>query len=183
MAKKIIKNNKKYQGFSLLEVLIAMFIFTLMFTASISVFSEVFSARQKAREIERNIEDARTAIDLMAKNMRMSTSLKKVIGEETVYMYNTSQEQCISYKFEGKELKISQANPAGADDKNCDPSHVAYGSFNPITSDNVSGKFVITETKTSSPKIIGKATVNMEINESINVQTTVSFRDYDDIIQ
>ncbi len=171
--------NKNYPGFSLLEMLIAIFIFVLMITASVSVFTGVFSARQEGRKIEKNMENARTALDLMAKNMRMSTNLVRLSDQE-IYMYNNSQGQCIGYKFEDGELRIGQATPAGMD---CDPAHVLYGSYNPITSGDVSGSFSVTPTSDVSPKKIGKATITMTIDGSTSMQTTVSFRDYNNIIQ
>ncbi|KKP79990.1 MAG: hypothetical protein A2271_01040 [Candidatus Moranbacteria bacterium RIFOXYA12_FULL_35_19] len=176
--KNLTKNNA---GFSILELLIAMFIFVLTIITAVSIFASVSSTRQKSREIQRNMEDARTALDLMAKNMRMSTGLSEVGNtHQEIYMFNTSQGDCISYKFDSdNKLKISQIPSANS--SNC--STIAY-TYNPIISSDVSGSFSITPTlATAIPKRVGKATIVLTIDGTTTMQTTVSFRDYKEIIQ
>ncbi|MFA6160369.1 MAG: prepilin-type N-terminal cleavage/methylation domain-containing protein [Parcubacteria group bacterium] len=176
------KKNKNYQGFSLLEMLISVFIFVVTIITAVSIFVNVASARQQSRKIQKNMEDARTALDLMAKNMRMSVGLNQKASNE-IYMFNSSQGICIDYKFEDGSLKMGQNSPVG-DSTDCSSSNVGAYNLTPITSDNVSGKFMITQTSsTSDPKVIGKAVIIMKIDEVANIQTTVSFRDYNDIIQ
>lgn len=177
------KLNSKYRGFSLLEMLISMFIFILTITTAVSIFVGVAFARKESRKIQENMEDARTALDLMAKNMRMSSGLGPNGSTNEIYMHNNSQGQCISYKFEDGTLKIGQKDPLAEDDINCSSGHIGGYVFNPITSNNVSGNFQIVQTSSSNiPKVIGKATIAMTI-DGVNLQTSVSFRDYNDIIQ
>lgn len=174
------KLNKKYQGFSLLEVMISMFIFVLTIVTAVSIFSSVNSSREKNRDIQRNIEDARTALELMAKNMRMSIELKNN-GDQEIYMFNASQGICVDYKFDGGKLKIGQANQVTEGDYICTPGHASYGNYQDIIGNDVSGKFIIDSTLTSPPTI-GKATIVLKV-DGVDLQTSVSFRDYDNIVQ
>ncbi|MDO9231355.1 MAG: prepilin-type N-terminal cleavage/methylation domain-containing protein [bacterium] len=173
------KKNKNYQGFSLLEMLISMFIFVVTIIIAVSIFANVASARQKSRKIQKNMEDARTALDLMAKNMRMSTGLGEVSNQE-IYMYNNSQGQCVSYKFDNNKLKISQETPSDTDNPACDT--ITYPSYSSVIGSDVSGSFVVVPTSIIAPKAVGKATVILTI-DGVNMQTSVSFRDYNNMIQ
>jgi len=170
--------NKNYQGFSLLEMMISMFIFVLTIITAVSIFSTVAHTRHKSREIQKNMEDARTALDLMAKNMRMSVGLNND-GTDIIYMYNTSQGQCMSYKFEDNKLKMSQQNPSSG---SCVGLPYNNEDYDDIIESDVSGSFDVVEASSTAPKTVGKATVVL-IVDGIRLQTSVSFRDYNDIIQ
>jgi prepilin-type N-terminal cleavage/methylation domain-containing protein len=174
------KSNKKYRGFSLVELLIAMFIFVITITAAISVFITIMSNRQKGRDIQKDVEDSRVALDLMAKNMRMSSGLKGqdlISGQKykDIIMLNNSQGLCIRYKFgsNGDEsyLEMGQAFPDSSG--NCDFGSVS--DFEKVVSGNVSGFFLVSETSDSN---IGKATIVLTVDNA-NLETSVSFRDYD----
>ncbi|HRY82360.1 MAG TPA: prepilin-type N-terminal cleavage/methylation domain-containing protein [Candidatus Moranbacteria bacterium] len=173
-------NNKKHKGFSLLEMLISIFIFSLIIITSVSIFAASASARQKSRKIQKNMEDARTALDLMAKNMRMSTELNTSNGTDedtTIYMNNSSQ-GCISYKFESNKLQIGYTG--GSSD--CSNA-LLYPSYNDIMESDVSGKFYVKTTLiTEGSKRVGRATISLTV-DGINLETSVSFRDYNEIIQ
>ncbi len=107
-----VKNRK---GVSLIEILVTMFIFTLIMTSSIAAFSTFFKTRKTTREIQRGLEESRAALETMAKNIRMSSKLaafnadgsamicSPVTGCECtrIIMFNNTQKQCIVYEFSG----------------------------------------------------------------------------------
>lgn len=181
--KNLIKQNKNYPGFSLLEMMISMFIFVLTIITAVSIFSNVSFTRKNSREIQRNMEDARTALDLMAKNMRMSIGLVDD-GDQRIYMFNTSQNSCVSYMFSGGRLQMSQVFPTSSlsEDQKCLPANVSYVNYQDIIQSNVSGSFIIIPTSITTPKTVGKATIVLAI-DGVNIQTSVSFRDYNNIVQ
>lgn len=176
------KYQKKYSGFSLLEMMISMFIFVLAIVTAVSIFSNVSFTRKNSREIQKNMEDARTALDLMAKNMRMSIGLNGTAS--MIYMFNTSQNKCVSYMFSGGKLQMSQVSPGGSlpEDEKCLPANISYVGYQDIIKSDVSGSFVIVPTSITSPKTVGKATIILTIG-GVNMQTSVSFRDYNNIVQ
>lgn len=175
--KKLGKKNKKYKGFSLLEMLIAGFIFSLVITTAVSVFSNVFFTGEKTRGVQKNIETARTALDLMAKNMRMSSELgPNNTNTLNIYMFNNSQGECIGYRFNSGALEMAQMENPTSGSTDCSGVFGA-GDYTSITEGNVSGRFYVISTSNVDPKRVGKATARMEIDGQY-LQTTVSFRDY-----
>ncbi|MFZ2226847.1 MAG: prepilin-type N-terminal cleavage/methylation domain-containing protein [Candidatus Moraniibacteriota bacterium] len=172
------KNKNKYSGFSLIEMLISVFIFTLIVTVVTFAFSKAFFSSQKTRVVQRNIEDGRIAIETMAKNIRMSKKL--VATESTIKMYNNSQDKCIAYVFLNNKLQIVMYDAEGStSDPTCaDPT---MSNAVDLVSANITGSFHVDETSTASPKRIGRATILVNIGTGTDmqhIQTTVSFRDY-----
>jgi type II secretory pathway pseudopilin PulG len=173
---KKIKN--KYSGFSLIEMLISVFIFTLIITVITFSFSKAFFSSQKTRVVQQNIEEGRIAMETMAKNIRMSNKLAVIANG--IKMYSGSQARCIAYMFSaGKLQSVSYVPDGSASDPDCaDPN---FSVATDLVSANISGSFVVTETSITSPKKIGRATILVNIGTGIDVehiQTTVSFRDY-----
>ena len=171
---------RKNKGFTLVELLVAIFVFSLMITVSISAFSSVIISRKNTRITQKNVEEARTAIETMAKNIRMSTNLGPGGSSRTsIYMYNNSQEMCVAYRFSSNRLQTNfYANAGSEEDPDCDsPS----GWIN-IINTNAVGKFYVVESDdTTDDEAIGRATIHLTIgsgNLEKHMQTTVSFRDY-----
>lgn len=186
------KSKNKLKGFSLLELLISIFIFTLIIVTSISVFAGVVLARQKNRVMQKNLEEGRTALETMAKNIRMSRKLTTNGTTDQIVMFNNSQDRCIAYFFDStdKSLKTEQAAPDGSpsEDDYPDCSGVTVINDPIIPSDNITGSFDVVETNSDSSLgdiKIGKATIRLTIgsgDQAQNMQTTVSFRDYEGIL-
>jgi len=175
MSKKI-KN--KYAGFSLIEMLISVFIFTIVITVVTFAFSKAFFSSQKTRVVQRNMENGRIAMETMAKNIRMSRKLTAT--SSTIKMYNNSQAKCIAYVFSGSKLQsvIYDAGGSTSDPTCADPN---MSNAIDLVSANANGSFEVTETKTTDPKKIGKATILVNIGtgaDTQHIQTTVSFRDF-----
>lgn len=172
------KKTKKYKAFSLMEMMVTMFIFCLMMLAVVAIFSSIVSARRNASQTQNDLEGARTVIEAMAKNLRMSKNAGPAGTVTEIKMYSNAQGKCVSYKFSGTKLEAGSKS-GGPND--CSGSGYSYADMIP---DGVSsGKFYVVSTnKTSNPPKIGRATVSMNIGGKY-LQTTVSFRDYEDIIQ
>jgi hypothetical protein len=123
-------------------------------------------------------------------------------------MYNTSQRKCISYKFISNKLQVAYCEPTTIE---IDGENVPVGSGNqPNDTDicnasswagclggysysdmgqsTIVGKFDVTPTnRTPGSEEIGRATISMTVGNGTDLQQTiqssVSFRDYDEIIQ
>ncbi len=190
MNKNINQKNKK--GFSFLEVIISTFIFSLVIVVAVSAFASSFSAQKTVRKEQRNLEEARTAMETMAKNIRMSSNLvpSNPSGSEykTIAMFNNSQSVCLRYHFTGVKLTVARGNFAVGVNVPLDCSNgvIAYSAPTELISIPVDGRFRVVKTSTVAPEKIGKATILINIgsgSELQNIQTTVSFRDYEDILQ
>ena len=179
-----LNKNKNFRGFSILEVMIAMFIFVVVITAAVSVFARITLNRQRGREIQKNMEAARVALDSIAKNMRMSTAIDGRDGlaggiapsqkYKDIIMLNNSQGVCIEYRFrtdgENSYLETGQAFPNSQGD--CRFGDVS--NFGKIIEGDVSGFFSVVKTSSS---VIGKANIALTVDD-VNLETSVSFRDY-----
>ncbi len=186
--------NKKIRlrrnGFSLVEMIISIFVFSLISLVSVSIFANVVKVQKNTRDVQKDLETSRTAIDQVAKNMRLSSGLRTANNnpsDSEIYMYNTTQNKCFDYKFTSGQLIVGRANPSldVANNPHCSPSDVNYNleTF-PITEGNITnGKFFVTKTDASStPKAIGRATVVLTVDKE-HIQTSVSFLDYAGIVQ
>jgi len=187
-----IKNAGK-KGFSLVEMLVAMMISSLIILTVVAAFASAFRARENAGNIQRNIEDAKTAMEYMAKVMRMSSNLKAESnlegGFEKVSMYSKSLNKCIEFSFDStkgvvKELKcdpVDTENPCSlgvvAEGSDC---YSSPGESVEITNGNLKNvQFYLK--KDEDQHKIRLVTIKMEIEQggqSSNLQTSVSLRDY-----
>lgn len=175
------KLRAKRQGFSLMEMIIAIAIFNIIILATVAIFSSGVLARRNARLVQHNLESARTVIELMAKTIRMSSYLCTDNGnllDTRINMFNNSQSKCLSYRFTAaNNLEIAEIN-SPASDSDCESA--VYSNWQTLVS-NAGGYFQVIKTDEAT-SVIGKATISLNIGENY-MQTTVSFRDYEKIIQ
>ena len=184
----------KHSAFSLVEMMISIMIFTVIILVALAVFLRVSSLKSKTGAIQRNLEDARYALDLMAKTMRTSSVVDPtpdVINARNgqyvslVKIFDYSQSLCIEYEFsvDGKltEKTIGQNKVA-----DCDAYDMSGETAYDVIANYVSGgKFYVIP---SSTGVAGRITVVMKVCDTQNcvnsqdnstIQTTVSLRDYD----
>ena len=172
------KNKKKYAGFSLTEMLISVLIFTVIIVVITFAFSKAFFSSQKTRVVQKNMENGRIAMETMAKNIRMSRKLSEITGG--VKMFNNSQGKCIAYVFSGDKLQsFSYVAGGSLSDPICADPTIANAVD--LVSANAGGSFIVTPTRITVPKQIGKATILINIGTGVDtehIQTTISFRDF-----
>ena len=178
--------NKKYAGFSFLEVIVSLSIFVLIVVVTIFSFSSMVMTNKKASGINGSLENNKGVFEDMAKTIRMSDQLQ-VVGK-TVYMYNFSRSQCVSYRFQNSEVEVSRftGTPAlPANQPDCSSSNANYGSSSyPYQTDSDA----TIDTTTSAFKLvnsvnapISRVTILMKFN-SWTLQTSVSTRNYDTLL-
>lgn len=193
-----IKNKK---GISLAEVIIAIFIFSLMMTTFSMIFYHIFLSYKNAQAIQRNLEDAQYAVGLIAKSMRaskivacddsseLSDCIDSLSKSVVVYDYSQLSNRCIKYQFDDTEGSIMVKADASADSDEvlCDSSTLTGdANMQKITSGNVTGNFFIVPSVGGSS--VGRATISMEVcassdcsvsgTDKVRIQTSVSLRDY-----
>jgi len=184
---KKIQSKNKYKGFSLIEMIIAIFIFSLVMTTVTTIFVRVASARKKAKSIQRDLDDARFAMEQMAKIFRTST----IIGTPTatnIAVFDNSQGSCVQYQKSATN-KLQYRTGAGV--KNGTTGVVESCNFSSAYADisggNVSSLNFDTIKTDNIAKKVGKITIAMKIcynnncgvdGDEVMVQTTVSLRDY-----
>jgi len=185
------KTSALAKGFTLIEMMIAIFIFSLMMIAVTEIFSSSFGGYGNARNIQKDLEDAQFVMGQIAKTLRTS-SIVNIGGSSEITVYDYSQNKCVAYQFVSGEIRTdataddsvpSTSDPVDWCFANFSPDFSAYnkmaaffvdGRFNSIKSDNTPGS-----------EILGKVTISMKIcsNSSCSkdeavIQTSVSLRDY-----
>jgi prepilin-type N-terminal cleavage/methylation domain-containing protein len=184
------KKTKNTRGFSIIELLVAVFIFTVIIMAATSTFTNTFSTWKKTRQTQADLEKARTALETIGKSIRMSNQLK--YSSDTLSMFNNSQNKCIRYNSDvGGSLVSTTCTPTEAnieattydceaDNETDDCGGDNYGNQVTLISSDAILNFNVEETDVSSHKI-GKATMSILVGtgaQQRRIQTTVSFRDY-----
>jgi len=186
--KNIDKNKKDIpidrQGFTLIEVVVAMFIFVLMMSASSVVFARAFKTYGDARNMQENMENAQYAMNIMAKTFRTS-SVADSSGTSNITVFDYSQNstgdgKCIMYEFIGGSLQRAENSETTLND--CVNNPPSSGSGDAVTSGVVSGNFNSSKSDdTVGSEVVGKITISMTITKgsnTVNMQTTTSLRDY-----
>jgi prepilin-type N-terminal cleavage/methylation domain-containing protein len=202
---KIIRKNRKAasavrKGFSLLEMIVAMFISTLIVTVVVAAFASAFRSRESAGNTQRSIEEAKTAMEYMAKIIRMSSNVKVIDGGASVQMYSKSLSKCVKFKYDSNKIAEYRCDPEATDVGNINrgPCYYSTGSDPDLTPCSGSSDFPaslalaykeITGSSLNSAGFytpglkIDRVTIRMEMLNDSNakMQTTVSARDYRDL--
>jgi Tfp pilus assembly protein PilV len=194
-----------YNGFTLIEAVVALFVFLIIMLSLSSTFTQSFAGYRNTRAVQKDVENAQFAFNLMAKELRTSTVVSSAGPSNTVKFYDHSQSICFKYTIDEVNRKLTVSQTGIINEKNSlywdisgDPS-----SFNPVTAcnspsetfsnppedlvkientgGNLTGKFVVISSN-KNPKSLGKITTSLQISEgpkhTANVQTTSALRDY-----
>ncbi len=170
-------SSKKARGFTLIEVLVSLFVFSLMMAAVSQIFATAFSGYRSTRAIQQDIDNTQYSINVIAKELRTSSVVSAAGNVTAVQFYDHSQGKCFRYRINGGNLQV--ASGAAADVGTC--STMALAAFTTISTGVVTGSFQVT-LSTNAPRHVGKVTVALDISEGpthhARIQTTVSLRDF-----
>ena len=168
---------------SLMEVILAIFIFSAVMMATVSIFSSSFNGYKKADRLQKNIESAQNAMNLMTKSLR--TSRIYSITSSTILAYDYSEAVCNKYVFDaGGQITRASSSSVGC--------AVTPATPIPMTTQYVFGSFTgfaSVDNATPTADVMGRVTIVMKVcssvscpvggaNDSAVLQTTVSLRDY-----
>ena len=170
------------QGFSLMELLIGMFIFLVVMTATVQLFGKEVLGYKKGRVIQHDLEDAQATMNNISKVLRTSTVVSSTVSRVEAFDYSQGTGKCVVFQIDtvARRVRTGSADPGTAGD-------LATCSFSAITvrdmtSANVIGRFDITRSAQAPARLVGKATLSLDVSSDnahhARVQTTVSLRDY-----
>jgi type II secretory pathway pseudopilin PulG len=202
MILKCVKNpnssffNGKKKGFSFLEVMLSVFIFSLMMTTVSITFANLFKNYTKAKAIQINLENSQFAMNSMAKSLRTSSVLPST--DSTIKFFNYSDNKCTAYQHDEEDASLQIASVLiPIDDpliqtgeqkiEACNGETLSV--FSDVISSNVSDvKFDYIPSSEGSENIIGKVTISVEVcptagcigpaEDNVRIQSSVSLRDY-----
>ncbi len=176
-----IRQKKKRKGFSLVEVIISLFIFTIIMIAASQIFAQTFAGYRYTRNLQRDIENAQFIMAILSKELRTSTIVEPdgvSNAASSVQFFDHSQQRCIKYRITGGVVEVASQSVASANV--CNSTNFSAGNYAVISTGTVTGSFDITQSD-DSPRRVGKVTMALLIKEGVHeasIQTSVSLRDY-----
>lgn len=184
----MIRLNKKTNGHTLVELIIAMAVFSMAVAIMSGSFSKIMSSYRRARNIQNNTEAAQQAVNLMAKTFRTSgiaTSTTLVANAtQDIRVFDNSQSKCIRYLFSTVTNTLQYFEEATTQ-LACDTNSTWSISSNLIGSTNnvvLNGNFYIIKADATT---VGKVTIRFDtcpiascsVDDMVRLQTTVSLRE------
>jgi prepilin-type N-terminal cleavage/methylation domain-containing protein len=173
--------NKKYKGFSLIEMIVAIFVFSLIMVIVIGTFISVVNLRKKTKTIQQNTENAHFVMEQMAKTLRTSSILEST--ETSIQAFDYSQTQCIRYNYNA-DLHTLQSEIGTGSSSECTFTDNDYVD---MTSSAIGAASFVAVKSDSDTR--GKVTIALKVCydsndctgvDRVNIQTTVSLRDYEE---
>jgi Tfp pilus assembly protein PilV len=191
----IIKKNRKTclvskVGFTLIEVMVSIFVFVLIMIGTSRIFASSISSYRNAKAIQRDLENAQYAMNLMAKTIRTSSVINSSSGSIDIYDY--SQGKCIRYALSGNVMKSGSSVPLTPGNKNT----CSFSVSGDLTSGASVESAIFSVTKSSKPPVtanptVGKVTISMKIcansgcsgseKDTFQIQSSASLRDYGEV--
>ncbi|MDP3800011.1 MAG: prepilin-type N-terminal cleavage/methylation domain-containing protein [bacterium] len=165
-----IFNFQKSKGFTLIELIVAMAVFSTVVTIVSSIFVSTMGSQRKNVNQQEVLENARYVLEIMARSIRQST-VQTTDGTSSVLAINHPVKGLITYQLDSDQIKESTGvNPALA----LSSSEVIIDKLSFIVqgnslSDNAQPRVVIVVS-------LRNTEVGANIASSINLQTTVTPR-------
>jgi prepilin-type N-terminal cleavage/methylation domain-containing protein len=195
---RFLSEHSRLRGFSLLEVILALFIFSLVMMSVTSYFASTTVANRNTRLLQQNLEDVGFAMNRIAKVLRTSVVLSPILPSPvtSIRVYDYSQGACLRYEFSGNTIHefVSTAPfPGGGANEKTWCASVNVGDFTSVslittTGASISGRFYVIPSNdgvpAGDPLVAGRVTMNAKItrvNNFSTIQTTVSLRNYKEV--
>lgn len=182
-------SDKKLRGFTLLEVLVSLFVFSLTLIATTQIFTSAYSGYRMTRSVQNDLENAQFAINSMAKALRSSSVVAPSspdLDSSFVQFYDHSQEKCFYYQVSGGALQAASRDASGGVSE-CDGMSSSSFSFTTVSTGTVTGSFRVTPSADigGPPTQVGRVTIALSVaadaTHSAQVQTSISLRDFGNI--
>lgn len=181
------------RGFTLLELLIGMFIFSMIMIAIASIFSSSVYGYRGAKNIQQNLENAQYAISYISKTMRTATLIAYTNGSGTttvvnpddgsivpmvsmadagsVVVWDYSKGQCVRLDFEAASGQLKMQSIGYGSDAtlaenlgSCAGEDFSAASASPVINNPVQGNFRVTNSwQDGTGGQMGRVTVSIEV--------------------
>jgi prepilin-type N-terminal cleavage/methylation domain-containing protein len=162
-------NNFEKRGFSLIEIIVAIGVFSVVSTIAVGALLSLSSAQKKAFNIQTNQDNIRYALETMAREIRTGASYQGVADHSRIQFKN-SRGQVVVYTLNGTNTIIKSVD-AGVN-------------FYPVTAPEVqvSNLYFYITGESTSDNYQPRVTITMRadtpgvgvLNSQLELQTTIS---------
>ncbi|MEI7621618.1 MAG: prepilin-type N-terminal cleavage/methylation domain-containing protein [Candidatus Moraniibacteriota bacterium] len=181
------KTSENKKGFTLIETLISVFLFSFLMVMIAGSFTSFLKTYVQEKKMQNNIEQANFAMNLMAKTLRTSDVVYDATNS-ILNVYDFSQEKCLRYRINGtasnKKLTLENSKTIGAKSiDECDWANMQAPQDLTLLN-NGSFKSVRSTLATDASPSFGYVLINLSIQEPgqtgkpLALQTAVSLRNY-----
>jgi prepilin-type N-terminal cleavage/methylation domain-containing protein len=166
-------------GFSLIEVMVSLFIFAMVMVAASQIFTQAFNGYRYAKNLQHDVENAQYLSGILSKELRTGTIVDPndpTDNAQSIQFYEHSQALCIQYRISQETLQVARENSSGPAACN----GATLSNFTTVSSGTISGGFDIVPSS-ASPRTVGRVTLALRIAEGAHsevIQSTVSLRDF-----
>jgi len=193
---KLIKKFKIEKGTSLIELLVAMSLFSIIILSSTQIFKMVTDGQRNAISAQNVQENIRYAMEKMSKEIRMAgvsnhdceaiftpsaTAVYKVFNtadSNTKIYFKNKDNKCVAYYLENNRLKITVGTGVNAVTDFATPSKIVVSNLKFYVVDDLIGAFH--SLQPSVTMVMDAKAVGLAINEQkMKIQITVSSRYYE----
>ncbi len=176
-----VSSQPKRKAFSLIEVMVSLFIFTIIMVATSQIFVQTFANYRYTRNLQRDIENAQFLMAILSKELRTGTIVdpdSSTARASSVQFFDHSQQLCLKYRLSGGGIEVASTSVGSAN--SCNSTNFTTNDYKMVSTGTVTGGFDITPSS-SSPRTVGKVTATLLIKNGTHeasIQSTVSLRDY-----
>ncbi len=183
-----MRNNDRTKGFTLLEVVIALAVFSIITLGTIQVLAQGTKSYRNTKTVQSNLERAQFVLNAMAKELRTSSVVQSSIGGtvSTITFFDYSQGRCIQYRADESAGTVAKRSHAfSSSDPDTDRTsclgYIFTETYETVVSGLTDQMFSVDVSTPPPTPHVGRVTAVFVIGTSgaaTAVQTTVSLRDY-----
>ena len=162
-------NNAKKNGFTLIEVLVSIFIFSLLMIVASNFFGSSIFGYRNSKSIQKDLESAQYAMNIITKTLRTSKVI--ISNSNMIRVYDYSRKtggKCIVYQFSDNKKLVSGS--ANSDEKDCESASITTKEMATNYINNF--KFSVVPSP-ADPKVVGRVTISAEVCATLNCAGTV----------
>lgn len=177
---KIKTNKATRKGFTLLEAMVAICVFSLVSVMVSGAFVSFLKAYKTERSLQKNTESTQYVLNLMAKTLRTSTIYDiNAGGLKQIRAFDNSSRNCLIYQYDVAAKKMKYNATSAADVGACNWPVMAAALIDLSSNDNgvIENAFFV-GTSSATP-LFGKVTMTFFVkgnSANFPIQTSVSLR-------
>lgn len=129
---------KKNRAFTLVEMLVAMTLFSFVITMALGALFMIMKANEKAKIVRVVVNNLNVALEGMSRELRMGSEYD-VSSDGKSIIFKTKEGCWGGYKWEGESLKraIARRTDPNNPTSSCDPSSKSGLEYKKLTGDNI----------------------------------------------